>query len=58
MVKRKLTKLAMAITGIIAVPESTLKITVVLIGVLVIATFTAPIIQTIASVGMKNLSKD
>ncbi|MDF5718592.1 MAG: hypothetical protein PUP93_33185 [Rhizonema sp. NSF051] len=33
-----------------AVPESTLRITVVLIGVLVIATFTDPIIQTVLQV--------
>ncbi len=41
----------MAITDTIAVSESTLRITVVLIGVLVIATFTAAIMQTMAIVG-------
>jgi hypothetical protein len=50
-VKRKLTKLATTITGTIAASDTTLRITVVLIGVLVIATFTAAIIQIMPIVG-------
>ncbi len=50
-VNRKLTKLAVAITGTIDVFDSTLRMTVVLIGVLVIATFTAAIMQIMPMVG-------
>jgi hypothetical protein len=50
-VKRKLVKVAITITGTIEVSVITLKITGVLIRVLVIATFTAAIKQTIPTVG-------
>ena len=48
---KKLVRLEITITGTMAVSDNTLRITVVLIGVLVIATLTAAIIQTIAIVG-------
>lgn len=41
-VRRKLTKLEIAITGSIDVPERTLRMILMLIGVLVTATLTAP----------------
>ena len=51
LVSKKLVKLAITMTGNMAVPDKTLKIMLVLTGVLVTATLTAAIKQTIASVG-------
>ena len=50
-VNTKLTKLAITSTGTIAAPEAAVRITVVLTGVLVIATLSAAIMQSIPMVG-------
>ena len=51
LVNRKLVKLAIAITGKIVVSDSTVRIIVVLMGVLVMATLMAAIQHSTAMVG-------